>query len=95
MISIKPPHCEVKLLEYDRRFEKYDDDFVFYDYNEPLELPAELQTMFDLVVADPPFLSEECLIKTAETIKFLSKDKVLLCTGIMNTKLRSTVSTHT
>lgn len=80
-MSIKPPSCEVKLLEYDRRFEKYG-DFVFYDYNSPLKLPVELQqATFDLVVADPPFLSEECLAKTAETMTFLSKGKFLLCTG--------------
>ena len=36
---------------------------------------------FDLVLADPPFLSDECLTKTAVTLKFLAKDKILLCTG--------------
>ncbi len=82
LISIKPSHCQVTLLEYDRRFEKYGDDFVFYDYNNPLDIPDKLgQTTFDLVVADPPYLSEECFSKTAETVKFLSKDKILLCTG--------------
>ncbi|XP_075216053.1 EEF1A lysine methyltransferase 1 isoform X2 [Lycorma delicatula] len=30
---------------------------------------------------DPPFLSEECLQKTAVTVKFLAKDKIILCTG--------------
>ncbi len=81
LISIKPPQCQVTLLEYDRRFEKYGSDFVFYDYNNPLELSDELHETFDLVVADPPFLSEECLTKTSETMKFLSKHKFLLCTG--------------
>lgn len=44
---------------------------------------------FDLVIADPPFLSEECLTKTTETIKFLSKKNIVLCTGnilILETK---------
>lgn len=36
---------------------------------------------FDIVIADPPFLSEECLSKTCETIRILSKDKIILCTG--------------
>ncbi|XP_066400904.1 EEF1A lysine methyltransferase 1 isoform X3 [Molothrus aeneus] len=36
---------------------------------------------FDVVIADPPYLSEECLQKTAETIKYLTKGKILLCTG--------------
>ena len=61
----------------------YGEDFVQYDYNRPLELPASLQEgSFGLVVADPPFLSEECLSKTSQTIKYLTKDRILLCTGI-------------
>lgn len=80
--SIKPPKCEVVLLEYDRRFEVYGNNFLFYDYKDPLNLPERLQKhSFDLVVADPPFLSEECLQKTAETVKFLAKERILLCTG--------------
>ncbi|XP_071990379.1 EEF1A lysine methyltransferase 1 isoform X1 [Engystomops pustulosus] len=72
----------VCLLEYDRRFSVYGDDFIFYDYNKPLELPERLlQHSFDLVLADPPYLSEECLHKTAETIHYLTKEKILLCTG--------------
>ena len=60
----------------------YGEDFVFYDYNKPLDVPTSLgKGSFDLVVADPPFLSEECLQKTAETIRHLAKDKILLCTG--------------
>lgn len=70
------------VLEYDRRFATYGDDFVFYDYNEPLSLPAGVAPQsFDVVLADPPYLSEECLSKVAQTIKYLSKGKVLLCTG--------------
>ncbi|KAL4609142.1 N(6)-adenine-specific DNA methyltransferase 2-like [Arapaima gigas] len=70
------------LLEFDRRFSLYGDEFVFYDYSNPLCLPPELTAhSFDMVVADPPYLSEECLSKVALTIKFLTKGKVLLCTG--------------
>uniref|UniRef100_A0A3P8U658 EEF1A lysine methyltransferase 1 n=1 Tax=Amphiprion percula TaxID=161767 RepID=A0A3P8U658_AMPPE len=70
------------VLEYDRRFAAYGDDFVFYDYNEPLTLPSSVAPQsFDVVLADPPYLSEECLSKVAQTIKHLSKGKVLLCTG--------------
>jgi 16S rRNA G966 N2-methylase RsmD len=61
----------------------YGEDFVFYDYNEPLKLPADLKNSFDLVVLDPPFLSEECLCKMAMTARYLMKDKVLLCTGLL------------
>uniref|UniRef100_H3DE02 EEF1A lysine methyltransferase 1 n=1 Tax=Tetraodon nigroviridis TaxID=99883 RepID=H3DE02_TETNG len=70
------------LLEFDRRFAAYGHDFVFYDYNEPLALQARLPPhSFDVVLADPPYLSKECLEKVAQTIKYLSKGKVLLCTG--------------
>ncbi|KAF7650176.1 hypothetical protein LDENG_00129590, partial [Lucifuga dentata] len=70
------------VLEYDRRFAAYGHDFIFYDYNEPLSLPAAVAPQsFDIVLADPPYLSEECLRKVAKTIKYLSKSKVLLCTG--------------
>lgn len=70
------------VLEYDRRFATYGEDFIFYDYNEPLTLPASAAPRsFDIVLADPPYLSEECLSKVAQTVKYLSKGKVLLCTG--------------
>lgn len=45
------------VLEYDRRFAAYGDDFIFYDYNEPLSLPASVAPQsFDVVLADPPYL---------------------------------------
>lgn len=69
------------MLEYDRRFEVHGSNFIFYDYNTPLKLPSDLEHTFDLVVADPPFLSEECIEKTSETIKHLAKDKIIVCTG--------------
>jgi len=75
-------NCTVVCLEYDRRFSVFGDSFIFYDYNEPLALPTELKESFDLVVADPPFLSEECLQKTAQTVHFLTRRKILLCTGM-------------
>lgn len=70
------------VLEYDRRFATYGEDFVYYDYNEPVCFEANVEPQsFDIVLADPPYLAEECLSKVAETIKYLSKGKVLLCTG--------------
>lgn len=70
------------VLEYDRRFATYGNDFIFYDYNEPLSFEASVAPQsFDIVLADPPYLSEECLEKVAKTVKYLSKGKVLLCTG--------------
>ncbi|XP_029980614.1 EEF1A lysine methyltransferase 1 isoform X2 [Sphaeramia orbicularis] len=70
------------VLEFDHRFAAYGDEFIFYDYNEPLSLPSNVAPQsFDIVLADPPYLSEECLSKVSKTIQFLSKGKVLLCTG--------------
>ncbi|XP_039131082.1 EEF1A lysine methyltransferase 1 [Dioscorea cayenensis subsp. rotundata] len=78
------PNISVQLLEYDKRFEQYGGDFTFYDYNQPEDLPQELKHSFQVVVADPPYLSKECLEKVAQTISFLSSSKdfyLLLLTG--------------
>ncbi|XP_030642971.1 EEF1A lysine methyltransferase 1 [Chanos chanos] len=70
------------VLEFDRRFSAYGEEFIFYDYNNPLCLPEEVGPQsFDIVIADPPYLSEECLSKVAITVKYLTKNKILLCTG--------------
>ncbi|XP_062313657.1 EEF1A lysine methyltransferase 1 [Osmerus eperlanus] len=75
-------HVTAVVMEYDRRFSAYGQDFIYYDYNNPLSLPEEVtRQSFDIVLADPPYLSLECLSKVAETIQYLSKGKVLLCTG--------------
>jgi len=74
----------VKLLEYDTRFSVYGSDFLLYDYQTPLEIPKELSSSFDVVVADPPFLSDECLTKTALTMRYLSKGPLILCTGMLS-----------
>ena len=47
----------VYLFEYDRRFgDKYNEHFVFYDYNEPTKLPENFHRFFDYVLVDPPYL---------------------------------------
>ena len=77
------PKLKLKVLEYDNRFAVYGSDFQFYDYKSPLDIDRGLRETFDLVFADPPFLSEECLTKTMVTVKFISKEpgNVVLCTG--------------
>jgi len=77
------PKLKLKLFEYDNRFAVYGDEFQFYDYKSPLAIERELREQFDMVFADPPFLSEECLTKTMVTVKFLIKEhgKTVLCTG--------------
>lgn len=75
------------LLEFDARFEAlFPGHFVHFDYREPLGLPEELGGAFDVLLADPPFLSKECLAKTAIALRFLASKgpqpaKILLCTG--------------
>ncbi|XP_074072337.1 EEF1A lysine methyltransferase 1 [Macrotis lagotis] len=77
----------VCILEYDKRFAVYGEEFINYDYNNPLNLPEKLTPhSFDIVIADPPYLSEECLRKTSETIKYLTQGKILLCTGAIMEK---------
>ncbi|MBV95645.1 Protein-lysine N-methyltransferase N6AMT2, partial [Eschrichtius robustus] len=72
----------VCIFEYDHRFAIYGEEFIFYDYNNPVDLPEKIAAhSFDIVIADPPYLSEECLRKTSETIKYLTRGKILLCTG--------------
>lgn len=78
------PEVSAKILEYDMRFEQYGSDFAFYDYNQPEDLPLELKHAFNVVVADPPYLSKECLEKVTETVSFLARrgdSKLLLLTG--------------
>ena len=82
------------VFEYDKRFAVYGTDFVFYDYQAPLDIPRELRESFDLVFADPPFLSEECLTKTAVTMKYLAKERIVLCTGAVMAELADRLLRH-
>lgn len=75
---------DITLFEYDLRFKtKYLSMFVHYDYKYPLNVPEELKGSFDIIIADPPFISEECLVKIAQTIRLLSKTttKLIICSG--------------
>ncbi|XP_045600336.1 EEF1A lysine methyltransferase 1 [Procambarus clarkii] len=76
-------NCSLKLLEYDTRFAVFKEDFILYDFKNPLEVPRDLFENFDVIVADPPYLSEDCLTKTAVTVKYLMKPngKIIVCTG--------------
>ncbi|XP_019766341.2 EEF1A lysine methyltransferase 1-like isoform X1 [Dendroctonus ponderosae] len=83
------PEAEVTLFEFDRRFAVFGGDFVFYDYRSPLNIPRDKSSYYDIVVADPPFLSDECLTKTAVTMKFLTKRRIILSTGAIMADLAS------
>ena len=74
------------VLEFDRRFAIFGEDFSFFDYNTPLELPAALLGACDVVVLDPPFLNRDCLAAFASSVAALRRPaggatRVVLCTG--------------
>ncbi|XP_066980968.1 EEF1A lysine methyltransferase 1 [Macrobrachium rosenbergii] len=73
----------LKVFEYDTRFAVYKEDFVLYDFKSPLSVPKDMRENFDIIIADPPYLAEDCLTKTALTIKYIMKSdaKIILCTG--------------
>ncbi|KAJ4790813.1 Protein-lysine N-methyltransferase [Rhynchospora pubera] len=78
------PDIPAQILEFDKRFGQYGEDYIFYDYNLPEELPLALKHSFKIIVADPPYLSKECLEKVTKTISFLAKpqdSRLLLLTG--------------
>ncbi|TMW44226.1 hypothetical protein DOY81_010698 [Sarcophaga bullata] len=83
--TIKEIHENVKIFEFDKRFSAYGDDFVFYDFNEAdnENYLQDLWQQFDLIIADPPFLSEECITKVSKIIKNLLKPeaKIIFCSG--------------
>ncbi|SMQ55288.1 unnamed protein product [Zymoseptoria tritici ST99CH_1A5] len=81
------PRPKLCLLEIDTRFEVLGSDFDYYDFEQPLRLPAELKGKFDRIICDPPFLSDDCQTKTALTVRFLAREwsesglRFISCTG--------------
>lgn len=75
------------IFEYDDRFSSYGDHFVHYDYTEGAEAPGldRFDQFFDVIIVDPPFLSEECIAKVSKIVAKVSKAsaKVVLCSGIV------------
>lgn len=78
------------LLDFDRKFEKEESNFVFFDFNEPTAIPPELHLTCDYVVVDPPFITEEVWRKYSISIQALLRPesgKILLTTIRENEKL--------
>jgi len=63
--------ADAHLFEFDDRFARLGGGFSHYDYRRPTEIDASLLNSFDAVVADPPYLSAECLKKTAVSMRLL------------------------
>ncbi|CBY22526.1 unnamed protein product [Oikopleura dioica] len=76
----------VHLFEFDNRFAVFD-NFNFWDYNSPLEIPESHKGSFDILIIDPPFLSEECF--TSLAIRCLQKEgvKLMFLTGLIMEEL--------
>eukprot|EP00835_Amoeboradix_gromovi_P001668 NODE_81_length_22753_cov_0.207072.p9 type:complete len:232 gc:universal NODE_81_length_22753_cov_0.207072:4446-5141(+) len=74
--------AESYLFEFDERFSCFE-DHVHYDYKEPYNINEKYYKKFDVLVIDPPFLSEECFTKTMKTATLLAKAncKFIICTG--------------
>ncbi len=60
-----------KCFEFDRKFDVGDGGFVFFDYNHPTNLPEELKGTFDMIVADPPYITSETWYNYSKTISYL------------------------
>jgi EEF1A lysine methyltransferase 1 len=75
----------VYLFEYDDRFAVYDQHFVQYDYTKASMSNYLDQhiNQFDIIILDPPFLSEECIENMSKIIKKVATQdaKIVLCSG--------------
>lgn len=83
--SIKKIHPSgiVRLFEFDTRFSTYP-DFVFYDYKDENGINLRnYSEYFDIIISDPPFLSQECIENTAKIIKRFRKENasIIMCSG--------------
>ncbi|EMR65298.1 putative n-6 adenine-specific dna methyltransferase 2 protein [Eutypa lata UCREL1] len=99
------PNPAVYLLEHDQRFSVFS-EFIFYDFQQPIKLPAHLKGSATRIICDPPFLSEDCQTKAALTVRWLSKQqqqqprpRLIVCTGermeTLVKKLYGGLGTHT
>ncbi|KAH8404987.1 hypothetical protein KR215_008251 [Drosophila sulfurigaster] len=85
--TIKKLHSNVNIFEYDKRFAAYGTDFVHYDYNavdSNKDYLSHQNQCYDLIIADPSFLSEECMRKMSKIVNNLqrrSDSKIVFCSG--------------
>jgi hypothetical protein len=64
--------AKCKVMDIDDNFGKKDPTgFVYYDFNKPEELPEAILGTFDMVVIDPPFITQEVWQKYADAAKKL------------------------
>lgn len=67
------PTKHIYLLEFDKRFEVMagKTHFHFYDYNTPEAVPEVLRNKCHRLLIDPPFLEEECQVKSSQAARNL------------------------
>eukprot|EP01098_Paradermamoeba_levis_P008093 TRINITY_DN3365_c0_g1_i1.p1 TRINITY_DN3365_c0_g1~~TRINITY_DN3365_c0_g1_i1.p1 ORF type:complete len:222 (-),score=55.16 TRINITY_DN3365_c0_g1_i1:207-872(-) len=73
-----PEHRDrIYLFDIDPRFNVYGDHFVVYDFNEPLKLVSKenLESFFDFIAIDPPYLNPTCYSEVLKTVAFMGKKK--------------------
>ncbi|KAI9506035.1 Protein-lysine N-methyltransferase efm5 [Coemansia spiralis] len=78
--NIAPDRQNAFVFEFDKRFDVFKDQYILYDFNKPLDFTraSELKGKFKFIVADPPFLNEDCLMQTMETVRYLARDDALI-----------------
>eukprot|EP01024_Parvocaulis_polyphysoides_P073042 TRINITY_DN9357_c0_g3_i1.p1 TRINITY_DN9357_c0_g3~~TRINITY_DN9357_c0_g3_i1.p1 ORF type:complete len:217 (+),score=20.92 TRINITY_DN9357_c0_g3_i1:80-652(+) len=59
------------LLDYDESFSDSTKNYVKFDFNYPNLLPLDLMHSFDMVVIDPPFITEQVWTNYAQAAKML------------------------
>lgn len=86
--SVRNVHANgvVHIFEFDQRFAAYGDDYIHYDYKQmtkDADYMAKFIDYFDIIIADPPFLAEECIAAVAALINRIRKpdSSVILCSG--------------
>lgn len=82
------PNGIVRLFEFDQRFAVYNEDYVQYDYKSSIidsQYLSEFTNYFDIIIADPPFLSEECIQAVSILINRMRKcdSSIILCSGVV------------
>lgn len=86
--SIRKIHSNgvVRLFEFDQRFAIFAGDYIHYDYKSivtNVNYMEEFTNYFDIIIADPPFLSDECIHAVSMLINRIRKNdsSILLCSG--------------
>ncbi|KAI3391966.1 hypothetical protein diail_6404 [Diaporthe ilicicola] len=84
VVSAPSVFVALKNILHDHRFGVFS-EFSFYDFMQPIKLPAQLKGSIDRIICDPPFLSEDCQTKAALTVRWMAKPaadiKLIVATG--------------